>query len=430
MRTSIPFRPDKTTSLWSIMKNCIGKELSKIPMPVTFNEPISFTQRLSEDCEYAHLLDEAAATTDPYHRAALVSAFTISSFSSGAWRTGKPFNPLLGETFELDRRATHGYSCILEQVSHHPPICALHATSERGWTFWQDFSMNSKFRGKYLEVVPTGISHIIFHDNDDHFTWTKVSTTIHNIIVGKLWLENAGKMLVTNHTTGVVCELDYKPYSFFSSAEPRTVVGQVKDVSGKVHLTLNGTWDKQISQEAPGESLTPLTMCPEQASDLKADDANGISKRVLWKRTEHVANFEKMYGFTQMAIESNQIGVFEKGCAVTDARFRMDKNVMEQGDFDMANRVKHLLEEGQRFRRRQYEKTQTRWTPCWFELRDDPVVPGRKSHQYKGGYWEAKDSNNFGAHDIVDIYDISPVASKDPKAAEAADQAKTMNVTY
>jgi hypothetical protein len=46
----------------------------------------------------------------------LVSAFTISSFSSGAWRTGKPFNPLLGETFEFDRMATKGFRVVLEQV--------------------------------------------------------------------------------------------------------------------------------------------------------------------------------------------------------------------------------------------------------------------------------------------------------------------------
>ena len=36
-----------------------------------------------------------------------------------------------------------------------------------------------------------------------------------------------------------------------------------------------------------------------------------------------------------------------------------DKNLMESGEWDFANRAKHLLEEGQRYRRRQYESTQT-----------------------------------------------------------------------
>jgi len=34
-RQTIPERPNYSINLWSIMKNCIGKELSKIPMPVS-----------------------------------------------------------------------------------------------------------------------------------------------------------------------------------------------------------------------------------------------------------------------------------------------------------------------------------------------------------------------------------------------------------
>lgn len=33
-RTSIPNKPSYSLNLWSIMKNCIGRELSRIPMPV------------------------------------------------------------------------------------------------------------------------------------------------------------------------------------------------------------------------------------------------------------------------------------------------------------------------------------------------------------------------------------------------------------
>ena len=33
-RTRIPYKTNYSLNLWSIMKNCIGKELSKIPMPV------------------------------------------------------------------------------------------------------------------------------------------------------------------------------------------------------------------------------------------------------------------------------------------------------------------------------------------------------------------------------------------------------------
>ena len=56
-RTRVPDKPHYPLNLWSIMKNCIGKELSKIPMPVNFSEPLSMLQRLTEDYEYADILD-------------------------------------------------------------------------------------------------------------------------------------------------------------------------------------------------------------------------------------------------------------------------------------------------------------------------------------------------------------------------------------
>lgn len=59
-RTTVPEKPNYPLNLWNIMKNCIGKDLSKIPMPVNFSEPLSMLQRLTEDYEYAEILDVAA----------------------------------------------------------------------------------------------------------------------------------------------------------------------------------------------------------------------------------------------------------------------------------------------------------------------------------------------------------------------------------
>ncbi len=55
-------------SLWTVLKQCIGKELSKITMPVVFNEPMSFLQRMSEYVEHAQLLIKADSSEDPVDR--------------------------------------------------------------------------------------------------------------------------------------------------------------------------------------------------------------------------------------------------------------------------------------------------------------------------------------------------------------------------
>ncbi|CAB3220614.1 unnamed protein product, partial [Arctia plantaginis] len=118
-RTRVPDKPNYPLSLWSIMKNCIGKELSKIPIPVNFSEPLSMLQRLTEDYEYSCILDQAAKFSDPAQQLAYVAAFTVSSYATTACRTNKPFNPLLGETYECDRMADLGWRSISEQASGH-----------------------------------------------------------------------------------------------------------------------------------------------------------------------------------------------------------------------------------------------------------------------------------------------------------------------
>jgi hypothetical protein len=110
-------RPD--VSLWAILKNSIGKDLSKITLPVYFNEPTSMLQRMAEDAEYIDLLDKAARQRGATERILFIAAFAMSNYSSTIGRVAKPFNPLLGETYEYCREDKQ-FRYISEQVSHHP----------------------------------------------------------------------------------------------------------------------------------------------------------------------------------------------------------------------------------------------------------------------------------------------------------------------
>ena len=52
--------PDSEVNLWNILKKNIGKDLTKVAMPVSINQPLSALQRIAEDLEYSELLDEAS----------------------------------------------------------------------------------------------------------------------------------------------------------------------------------------------------------------------------------------------------------------------------------------------------------------------------------------------------------------------------------
>lgn len=80
----------------------IGKDLTRVSLPVYFNEPLSMTQRVVESNEYCDiLLEKASSEADSLVRLAYVTTFMMSRYCTAVDRLQKPFNPLLGETYEL-----------------------------------------------------------------------------------------------------------------------------------------------------------------------------------------------------------------------------------------------------------------------------------------------------------------------------------------
>ncbi|XP_036150548.1 oxysterol-binding protein 1 [Monomorium pharaonis] len=389
-RTRVPDKPNYPLNLWSIMKNCIGKDLSKIPMPVNFSEPLSMLQRLTEDYEYADILDRAAECTDSYEQMAYVAAFTVSSYASTSARTGKPFNPLLGETYECDRTDDLGWRAISEQVSHHPPMVAQHCEGKK-WRCWQEFTMASKFRGKYLQVIPLGTAHLEFNSGQQHYTWRKVTTTVHNIIVGRLWVDQSGDMDIVNHKEGIKCHLKYIPYSYFSRDSQRKVKGVVMNSNKEVKWVVQGTWDSKI-EIAPviSTSGTPDNPVYKTGPYILA-----------WKRRMPTEDCEKYYSFTELACQLNEP---EEGVAPTDSRLRPDQRLMEDGRWDEANAEKLRLEEKQRAARRAREHDTEKaaaqglpyeaYEPLWFKKKQDPYTDSR-CYVYNGEYWEHKSRGDW-----------------------------------
>lgn len=92
----------------------------------------------------------------------------------------------------------------------------------------------------------TGIAHLVFPKSGNRYTWRKVTTTVHNIIVGKLWVDNHGEMDITNHHNGDNCHLKYSAYSYFARETPRKVTGVITDASGAARWVLQGTWDERV----------------------------------------------------------------------------------------------------------------------------------------------------------------------------------------
>ncbi|KAG1741680.1 Oxysterol-binding protein-domain-containing protein [Suillus lakei] len=387
LRIRLPIGSDNrpSTSLWSVLKHSIGKDLTRISFPVMFNEPTSMLQRMAEDMEFSECLDVAAREQDPHRRLAFVAAFAMSNYSSTIGRIAKPFNPMLSETFEYVRLDKE-YRYVSEQVSHHPPISACWAESPY-WHYYGEVDAQNKFMGKSFEIRPTGIAHAelllpeewapdypkctaagIQGKVVEHFSWKKVTTNVSGFILGSPSIDHYGDMIVTNHRTGDQCVLTFKPRGW-RGKDAYEISGVVRDADGEVTHEVAGRWNSQLICRAVG---TGSGFLHPDATVSGPTSPNYTAEYVLlWRNSEKPT---APFNLTPFAITLNDCPdeTLRSYLCPTDCRLRPDQRAFEMGKYEYANGLKMKQEERQRATRRAREEGGTpSHRPRWFRAETD-----------------------------------------------------------
>lgn len=360
----------------------VGKDMTKMTLPVTFNEPTSLLYRFVEDMEYANLLDTAADRTDSTERLVYVAAFAASIYASTIGRVAKPFNPLLGETYEYVR-PDQGYRFFIEQVSHHPPVGAAYAESPK-WKYYGESAVRSKFYGKSFEFNPLGTNYLhikpVDGGKEEVYTWKKVTSSVVGILTGNPVVDNYGPMEVKNWTTGEVCHLDFKARGWKASSAYQ-VVGKVADTAGRTKWSIGGRWnDKIYARLTPGFEADP------------SNDPNSDKAVLIWQSHYRPPPGEIPFNITPFVVTLNDLPEkLRPLVAPTDSRLRPDQRAMEEGEYDFAATEKTRVEEGQRARRRDREANGEEFVPRWFKQTRHPVT-GEEYWAFNGEYWKVRDA--------------------------------------
>ena len=215
LRTHLNLNEERPpTSLWSVLKHSIGKDLTRISFPVFFNEPTSMLQRMAEDMEFSECcgwfrpliffcvtdglrFDSGCCGTGEgrFQADCVRCCFCDVELFLDHWKDCKAFQSyasmfhlfdrcelgsdllMQGETFEYVR-FDREYRYVSEQVSHHPPISACWAESPL-WHYYGEVCISlahllwilinggllqvdaqNKFMGKSFEIRPTGVAHV------------------------------------------------------------------------------------------------------------------------------------------------------------------------------------------------------------------------------------------------------------------------------
>lgn len=379
-------------SLWAILKSMIGKDMTKMTLPVTFNEPTSLLYRCGEDMEYADLLDLAAERSDSIERLVYVAAFAASEYASTIDRVAKPFNPLLGETFEYVR-PDKNYRFFIEQVSHHPPVGAAWAESPN-WTYWGESAVKSKFYGRSFDINPLGTWFLRLRPKsggkEDFYTWKKVTSSVVGIMTGNPVVDNYGPMEIKNWTTGEVCHIEFKARGWKASSA-YLISGKIVDADGRVRVSLGGRWNSRLyARLTPGYEATVEEPKNAEAMGVHRGSMTDTNKAfVVWQANPRPKGIP--FNLTPFVMTFNHIDdKLQPWLAPTDSRLRPDQRAMEEGRYDDAGEEKNRLEEAQRARRRKREENGEEFVPRWFE-KTRCAITGEEYWRFNGGYWEARE---------------------------------------
>lgn len=391
-RKTIPPSTVSPPSLIGLVRKNVGKDLSTISMPVSTNEPTSLLQRVAEQLEYADLLDKAAQQTRAEDRLLYVTAFAISQFSGGRAKERairKPFNPLLGETFELvrtDAEVPGGFRLLVEKVTHRPVRLAMQADSAL-WSFSQSPAPSQKFWGKSAEITTEGRVRVALRrpdgGDDELYSWTIATVFLRNVVMGEKYVEPVGTMHVANESTGAKAAVEFRSKGGVFGGRGEDVHAELLGEGGApAGVTLVGTWTQAL-RAMPGN-------------------------REVWKAGALVDNAASTYGMPVFAAGLNEITALERGkLPPTDSRLRPDQRLAEEGDLDRAEEWKVKLEEAQRERRRQMEEAGEEHRPRWFVRVEGSggEAGGEEVWKLKGGkegYWEERTRGGWGG--VVDIF--------------------------
>lgn len=392
-RNTIPRATVLPPSLIAFVRKNVGKDLSTISMPVSANEPTSLLQRVAEQLEYANLLDTAAEQKQARERLVYVAAFAVSQFSNSRAKERairKPFNPLLGETFELvrtEKEMPGGFRLLVEKVTHRPVRLAMQADGA-SWSFAQSPAPTQRFWGKSAELTTEGRVRVTLRladGSDERYSWNVATVFLRNVVMGEKYVEPVGTMHVLNDSTGAKASVEFRSKGMFG--------GRGEDVHAETYgpdgahagLNLVGTWTSGLRAVEPGRS-------------------SSSSGTDIWKPGGLVEDAANTYGMTLFAAGLNEITELEKGkLPPTDCRLRPDQRLAEKGRLEEAEEWKTKLEEAQRARRRDLEEKGEEHRPKWF-VKVATAQDGEEVWRIKGGkegYWEERARGGWnGVEDI------------------------------
>ncbi|KAL2534470.1 Oxysterol-binding protein-related protein 4B [Abeliophyllum distichum] len=272
--------PNVLQRILSLLNNVRpGSDLTRIQLSPMFNLPKSQLQCYGESvyCNSSDMLNKCAKQETALDRFTSVVAWSISTVRPLMFGVA-PYNPVLGETHHVSRGTLN---VLLEQVSHHPPVTALHATDEKEnmEIIWCHHPL-PKFYGTRIETEVQGKRQLKLLDKNETYIMNSPKLVIRFFPVPSVdWM---GNVTIKCQETGLEAELSYRGNSFLPRPSVhRSIKGKIfMSSSSKTMYVIDGHWDRAVTvKDVFSGKVTVIYNAKEAISGLKTPivkDPKGI----------------------------------------------------------------------------------------------------------------------------------------------------------
>mmetsp|Transcript_6493 Transcript_6493/g.19707 ORF Transcript_6493/g.19707 Transcript_6493/m.19707 type:complete len:438 (+) Transcript_6493:98-1411(+) len=338
--------PDSEVSVMKVAKEVLGgvkngADVTNIVLPASVLDPVSSLEKGMKAMQRGELLPQVVKGQTPEERFFKVMTWYFSGLPKEKFGK-KPYNPILGEVFRCKFKhadAQDGETYLVcEQVSHHPPIAAVHLNNPK-----LGFEMNSmnrpepRFYGNYIELKLHGIIRIYLHDFDEEYHITRPTIYQSGILgIGNKRVEFVGTSYFCCEKSNLLATIDFKGKGFLGiSGTQHAVSGSIKRLdTDEVLYEIEGVWDQVVYK-----------------TNVKTKE-----KKVLFDYEAAKAASMKVWLPEDNNLEPNNSLVVWKKCS--EAIWKQDSK--------SANDEKKAVEEGQRKLRKEREEKKQAWKPRLF----------------------------------------------------------------
>ncbi|KAG7401394.1 hypothetical protein PHYBOEH_001386 [Phytophthora boehmeriae] len=297
-----------------------GKSAVSLSLPVRIFEPRTNLERICDLMLYAPtFLNVAYEQSDPLERFKYVITNAVAGLHHSIGQL-KPFNPILGETFQSTLNDGTDVSC--EHTSHHPPISNFQFTGEKysiaGFVVW---AASMSVKSNAMLNTNKGPVRASFPESEALPATTIEYNLPYLQIGGLLWgdrtVDIMGSMVFEDKRNHLQCELRLNP-------------DEKKGMGGMFS-----------SSKTPTDSLRGVIIDTSATPPREICDVSGswlhdlvFGDKTYWSINKHQSGYMVPYP--------------ENKILASDSRYREDLRYLAAGDMDEAQEWKVKLEVLQR----------------------------------------------------------------------------------